>query len=555
VKEYRARALSTSLAILGLLMALLTSCTTGRKGDVLAGNGGGGAAVSANVFRYPLTTEPTDYDPARVQDGTTIDLLQQIFEGLVKWSEQNEIVPNLAEKWKVSPDGKTYTFTLKKGVKFHNGREMTAEDFKYSLERACDPATQSQTSSSYLKDIVGAMDKINGKATEISGIKVIDPYTLSITIDAFKPYWLGNMTYPTGYVVCKEAIEQNGNVLDHKAAVGTGPFKLAEVRAGYEVTLAAHPDYHGGKPKLDFIARPILKDANTRLSKYEADELDLVVIAPGDLDRVQQDAKLKAEMKSFARPAIWYVGMNQDAPGSPFKKKEVRQAFAMAIDPQEVIRVALKGQADLANGILPPGVLGHNPNVKPLPYDPAKAKQLLAQAGYPDGKGFPTLTFSFRQDQPEVGAGAQVVAQQLKKNLGINLQLRPMEWGQFLKERSDKTMPLSYLRWAADYLDAQNFLSLLLHSSQLINGQETNPENGVGYNNPVFDRLCEQADVERDPQKRIALYQQAEQLMLEDAPWRPLYFQRDVELIKPRVKGLRDSLFGHLPHTTTQVMP
>lgn len=550
----------------GLCLSLaMAGCTTGPPagGDKPGGAiGNGGAQTAANVLRQPLTTEPTTLDPAKVEDGTTIDLLQQVFEGLVRWGEDNSITPSLAEKWEVSPDGRTYVFFLKKGVTFHNGREMTAEDFKYSFERACDPNLKSPVARDYLKDIVGVTQKLDGKANEISGIRVKDSHTLQITIDSFKPYWLGNMTYPCSYVVCKEEVEKNkdasgvGQITENQmnTLTGTGPFKFSKFERGYQISLVAYPDYHGGKPKLDGIERPIIKDATQRMAKYVAGELDIVVITPADLDRVNSDEKLKSQLKTFQRAATWYIGLNQAAKDSPFINRDVRRAFAMAIDKDEVIRVVLKGQAEKADGIIPPGVPGRNEAIRAIPFDPTQAKQLLAKAGYPSGANFPTLTFSFRQDQPEVGKAAEVIAQQLKTNLGIHVQLRPMEWAQFLKERTAKTMPLSHLRWAADYLDPQNFLSVLLHTSTpLPNGQESHPQNGVGYNNKEFDALCDQADGERDPKKRFELYNRAEQIAVDDAPWVPIYFQRDLELIHPRVKNLRDSLAGHLPHITTTV--
>jgi oligopeptide transport system substrate-binding protein len=543
------------------VVGLLAGCTVAKNPGASGPSGGhgtlGAVQTNANTLHYALTAEATTLDPATVEDGTTIDLLQCIFEGLVKWDEQNRIVPGMAEKWEVSPDGKTYTFHLRHGVKFHNGREMTAEDFKYSFDRACDPSTKSTTAATYLKDIVGVADRLANKqgVTEISGIKVVDPYTLTITLDSAKPYWLGNMTYAIAYVVCKEEISQTGGALSELSASGTGPFKLVEFKSAYRVVLAANPDYYGGRPKVDFIERPVLKDANARLNNYETDKLDIVDLSPHDLDRINGDPKLKADLKPFARSATWYLALNQDALGSPFGKRDVRRAFAMAVDKKEIIRIALKGQANLANGVVSPGMDHYAPTITPIPYDPAQAKALLAKAGYPGGVGFPTLTLSFRQDMPWVGDTAQIVISQLKANLGISVQLRPMEWAQFLKERTDKTMAFSHLRWSADYLDPQDFLSVLLHSSKRVNGAEDHPENGVGYSNPAFDRLCDQADVEPDTQKRMALYAQAEQIAVDDAPWIPIYYQRDLELIKPRVGHLRDSLLGHLPHLTTTVQP
>ena len=539
---------------------LLTGCTTGKRNDEAASNTGGGQAqngggkATGNVLRYALISEPTTLDPAKVEDGTTIDLLQNVFEGLVRWDEQNNISPSLAEKWDLSPDGTTYTFHLRHGVKFQrNGRELTAEDFRYSFDRACDPKTASPIAANYLGDIRGAKERIGGKATDIAGVKVVDPYTLQITLTGFKPYWLGNMTYPCAFAVCKEEIAKTNGEVNDTSAIGTGPFLIHSYTKGAQVLLDANPAYYAGKPKLDGIARPIITDGGTRLSSYESGELDIVDVSARDLDNINANAQLKNDLKTFPRAATWYVALNQDSTDSPFKKKEVRQAFAMAIDRDAILRVALKGQGDMATGIVPPHLGDYASTCKLLPYDPAGAKKLLAQAGYPDGKGFPKLPVTYRNDMPQVQSTSEVIAQQLKDNLGIDVQPQPMQWGDFLKERTAKSMPFSHLRWGADYADPQNFLSLLLHTSKKVNGKEDHEENGVGYSNPQFDALCDQADAEHDHAKRMGLYQQAEQIAVNDAPWVPLYYQRDVELVKPRVKGIRDSLFGHLPYITTSV--
>lgn len=545
-----------------LVSVLLTGCTTGKHDDSThAASGGasgqaqnGGGKATGNVLRYALISEPTTLDPAKVEDGTTIDLLQNVFEGLVRWDVQNNIAPSLAEKWELSPDGLTYTFHLRHGVKFQkNGRELTAEDFRYSLDRACDPKTASPIASTYLGDIAGAAERLSGKATDIAGVKVIDPYTLQITLTGFKPYWLGNMTYLCAFAVCKEEIAKTNGEITETSAIGTGPFMIRSYTKGTQVALDANPTYYAGRPKLDGITRPIITDGGTRLSSYQSGELDIVDVSARDLDNINANADLKKDMQTFPRAATWYVALNQDSTDSPFKKKEVRQAFAMAIDREAIVRVALKGLADPATGIVSPHLGDYVSTCKLLPYDPAGAKKLLAQAGYPDGKGFPKLPITYRNDMPQVQSTSEVIAQQLKDNLGVDVQPQPMQWGDFLKERTAKTMPLSHLRWGADYADPQNFLSLLLHSSKKVNGKEDHPENGVGYNSPQFDALCDQADKEHDHAKRMTLYQQAEQIAVTDAPWVPLYFGRDVELVKPRVKNIRDSLFGHLPYITTTV--
>jgi len=530
---------------------LIAGCTTGKKMD---GGAGLPSAGGRSILRMVLTTEPTTFDPAVLQDGTTIDLIQQVFEGLVIWGEDNTIQPNLAEKWETSSDGKTWTFHLRKGVKFHNGREFVADDFKYSVERACSKAVASTTASSYLKDIVGASEVLSGKATTISGLKVVDPYTITVTLDAPKPYWLGNMTYPCAYVVCKEAIEKNGNKLSAESLdslVGTGPFKFSSIQRGTSVSLVAYDGYHGGRPKLDGIERPIVKDATSRINKYEKGEVDIVEVTPRDLSRINDNPKIKPDLKSFPLSRIWYVSMNSDPANSPFKKREVRQAIAMAINKDEAISVGMQGLADKADGLLPPGVPGRNEQIKPLPYDPAKAKTLLAQGGYPNGQGFPAITFTYRNDYPHVERTATLIQEQLKKNLNIDVQLLPMAWETFLGERNKKSLLFSHHSWGMDYLDPQNVLSLLLHSDKVVNGVHSNQENSYGYSNPEFDRLCDAADVELDQTKRFAMYRQAEQIAIDDAPWVPIYFQRNLMLVSPRVGGLKSSLFGIRPHFVT----
>lgn len=499
-----------------------------------------------NVFRYAMQSRPTTLDPALVEDGDTIDMLMQVYEGLVMWSEKNEVVPNIAEKWEVSPDGRTYTFHLRGDVKFHEPyqRVVTAEDFVWSITRALLPATKSPTCRSYLLDIDGAADVADGRTPTLRGLKAIDAKTLQITIDKRKPYFLGKLTYPTAYVVCREAIEKQGGKFSELTVIGTGPFAMADYRLGYSVTLAANPDYHLGKPVLDGIERPVLADSNARQTKFEGDGLDITDIQRADLPRLRKDPELSKQLREFSRANVWYLALNQQD-FKPFKDKRVRQAFAMAIDKDTVIQIALQGTAVKAQGIVPPGVPGRNDKLACLAFSPDSARKLLADAGFPGGQGFPRLTISFRQGYKYIEDAAIAVRSDLKRNLGIEVDLQQVEWAQFLTQRANGNMPCYLLRWSADYLDPQNFLSLMLRTGS--------NENQVGYSNPEFDKLCDAADIEPDTAKRTKLYADAERIAVDDAPWAPLFHLRDVELHKPRVRGLRDGLMGHLPHITTTV--
>ncbi|HXG24960.1 MAG TPA: ABC transporter substrate-binding protein, partial [Chthonomonadales bacterium] len=320
------------------LLLCVCACVLVAGGCARSSAGGG------NVFRYALQSPPTQLDPALVEDGDTIDLLMQIFEGLVQWNEKNEIVPNLAEKWEISPDGRTYTFHLKPNVRFHNGRTLSAADFVYTLTRTLRKSTNSPTAMTYLNDIVGARELNSGATNTLAGVKALDKHTLQITIDKRKPYFLGKLTYPTAYVVCQEVIEQNGGRFDEKTMIGTGPFKFRSYQPGYRVTLVANQDYHGRKPLLDGIERPILADSTSRQNAYESGSLDITDVNRAELGRIRQDPALSKQLKEFARANIWYLALNQRA-FAPFRDRRVRQAFAHAINKDELIRLALKGTA------------------------------------------------------------------------------------------------------------------------------------------------------------------------------------------------------------------
>lgn len=529
--------------------ALFTSIIALALTGIACNKGEGGfsqraKAGAAGVFRYPIVTNPTSLDPAVVQDGDTLDLLQNVYEGLVAWDENSRVVPALAERWEVSPDGRTYTFFLKKGVKFHNGRKVTADDFKYSIERACDPALKSSTPETYLYDIVGARAKHKGEAQSVDGVKVVDPYTLAITIDEPRAYFLGKLTFAVSYPVAKEVAKMGSEIKTLEEAVGTGPYKFEKVENEQIFILAANPDYHGGKPPIEKIERPVIKDAATRLSKYKNGELDLVMLERMDVPSLQNDPAFKDHLKFYNRPSLWYVGMNTKI-YPPFGNPKVRRAVAMAIDKNNIVNDVLGGINTVANSIVPPGVMGHRENVQGVPYDPEGARKLLAEAGYPDGKGLPPIDLNYRADRPDIRLVAEAVASQLKKNLNMSVNQRQSEWRAFLDKNNAKEQPFVHMRWAADYLDPQNFLSLLLATD--------GGENKLNYSNPQFDALTKEADTTQDEAKRLELYAQAEDMVLQDGTIIPIYFQRDAELINPRVKGLRESLFGHLPHTAVRL--
>ncbi len=538
----------TTIAALSLLALSLAGCGKGSFNTAVA-------KPVPDVFRYPIVTSPTSLDPGVVQDGDTLDVIQQIYEGLVTWSPQNEVVPALAESWVVKEDNKTYVFTIRKGVKFHSGRECTAQDVKWAIERNCVHKIQSQTVDAYLSDIVGLSDvvksqqakKASDKAEimDIPGIRVIDDYTLEIELQRPTPYFLGKLTYLVSAPMDKDHAPLDSEMRDVSQMMGTGPYRIASYERDQLITLEAYADYHGGAPVLKKIERPVIKDAQVRLNKYKNGEVDMVMLERQDISGLK-GTEFEKDLVYFDRPAIWYVGINQETVPQ-FKDKRVRQAIAMAIEKQRIVEEVLGGHNTDANGIIPPGVPGYREDGPALKFDPVRAKQLLAEAGYPDGKGFPELTMNFREIRPDIQLAAEAVANDLQKHLGINVKLQTMEWRAYLEKYNNHQLTIFHMRWAADYIDPQNFVSHMLASY--------GPENKIGYNNPQFDALCRQADSILDMDERVPLYQQAEDIVLDDVAWIPLYFQRDAELHRPWIKDIRESLFGHLPHTTTKIEP
>lgn len=523
-----------------LLLIMLVSTCTG------CGRSTRNSAAGGTTLRYPIVIEPATFDPARINDVYTSELMQNIYEGLVTLDANNAVIPALARTWETSSDGKTYTFHLDPGAKFHNGRPVTSDDVKYSFERALWKETQSQTAANYLGAIIGVADVVAGKTRTIAGVKVIDPHTLAITIDKPRGYFLGMLSYPTGWAVCKEAIEKNGGRLDDKAAIGCGPFALKDYRHGAKVTMEAFSGYHGGKPLLSGIERPIVLDYQTAHIQYENNEVDFCFTALNDYVNDAKSPTLKDQTLLRPYASVNYIVMH---PGLQpvFKKSKVRQAIAMAIDREDIVRHAAHGIWQKAEGFLPPGLAGYDTKTRGSVYDPVQARQLLAEAGYPDGKGFPRLTLVYVEKQPEVADSASIVRDNLKQNLGITIDLQEREAGTFFEDTGTKErIPFWMAGWIADYPDPQDFLSTLLRTKA--------PLNHVGYSNAQFDALCDQADAEADMNKRIPFYQQADQIATSEVAVLPLYYLKQQFLQKPYVKDLAVNIMQPIPHYKTRIV-
>jgi len=470
-------------------------------------------------------------------------LLRNVFEGLVAYDDRNQLIPQLAESWRTENKGKTYVFTLRSGVKYHNGRPLEAADFKWSIERNLAPALESTVALDYLSSIVGAKEYADGKAKQVVGIQTPDPRTIKITLDKPRPYFLGDLTYPCAFVMAKEAAGPT-EIKTVAQAVGTGPYKLTLANDQQELDLAANTSYYNGVPFTAKIERPIVVDPATQLSMYRIGDLDQISLQRADIASISADPQLKTQIQFQDRPALYYFQLNEHQ-YPPFRDVRIRQAFAMAINRGKIVTDLLPGYVP-AHGILPPGLTGYRENLKGIPFDPQKAKALLQAAGYKDGSQLPPLEISFRADAPDARVAVTAVAQDLKDNLGIIAQPHTYEFPTLLELQHTGKLEMSFCDWYADYLDPQNFLSLLLMTGV--------PQNAEGYSNRKFDALCAKADVDQNPAERLKLYQQAEDIAVAEVAKLPLYFQRDAVLMSPYVKGMRSNLFGDLPDNQVKML-
>ena len=469
-------------------------------------------------------SDPITLDPAMSRETRSHLIVAHLFSGLVRFDEALTVQPDLAEKIEVDSSQTVYTFTLREGIAFHDDRPITAEDVRYSLERATDPSLKSPTASLYLGDIVGVAEKLAGDATSISGIEVLDDRTIKITIDAPKAYFLAKMTYPTASVVDRETIEPRGVEWWRAAINGSGPFSLKEWEEG-EVLVLERFDGYPTPSTLEYAVFPF--NLGTSMQLYEADLTDVAFIGGASIDRALDPAnQIADQLRIFPRFLSNFVGFNTQKP--PFDDLKVRQAFVMALDRQEMIEVVYSPHVQLATGLLPPGLPGYNDALVGLPFDPVRARELIAESRYA-GDDFPPVVYT-TSGQGAVPGDIQFMIAAWTENLGIEVEVRGLESDVYFYQLEKEVDNLFDYGWIADYPDPQNFLDVLLHS-------ESYDNNVGGYANAEFDRLLEEARSESDFDRRMALYQEAEQLMITDAAIIPIYHAPDYVLTKPHVRG------------------
>jgi ABC-type transport system substrate-binding protein len=504
------------------------------------------APAPGGVLRWSLEgiNELPALDPPLAGASQSVGVISLVFEGLVRLDSGLNIAPAGAESWDVKDGGKTFIFHIRKDLKFANGDAVTAEDFSYSLNRAFGKDFANGNAGYYLSNIVGATDVTEGKAATISGVKVIDPATLEIDLSNPSVYFLYQLTFPASFVVSKKAVDANPKAWTD-TAFGTGPFLVKEWKHNQSITLIPNPNYWLGKPALERIELPFIEDPATALKLYQTGQLDIMGSYNFPLDQLSSVTG-KPDFHQVNQFFVTYIGFNDVK--SPFKDVRVRQAFAKAADKDTLINKVLEGSVVRADTIIPPGMPGYNADAAKIQaLNVADAKKLLADAGFPDGKGFPKVALAINNQDPTYAKIAAALQQMWKENLGVTVDVNTEELAKFNDDltatanKPDDAAAFSFYIsvWGADYPDPQNFVSQQLRT-------DVGNNNGH-YSNADFDKKVDEADVETDQAKRLKLYQDAEQIALSEVGWLPLFYGKANLLIRSTVSGIVVTPQGLLP--------
>jgi len=489
----------------------------------------GGPQAHAKTLRVNLNADPSQIDPITYSELNSYQVLEQVYEGFTSITPDGRALPALALSWTPLASGNGFRFKLREGVKFHSGRPFTAKDVKYTFEQLLRPGGQGGLSAQFLGNVVGAADLKAGKATELAGVKVIDDHTVEVSFT--KP----DVLFPIYQFFFMDSgiVAQLGADWMTKADAGTGPFTFKQWRRGTQVELAANPGYWGGAPKIDGVQFLIIPTGDTALSQYDAGELDFVNLPENTFRRALSNPDYKSQIVQVPKAQVRYMGMNQSL-YAPFKDKRVREAISLALDRDAMIKGLYNGAAFRLNGQTVPGIPGYNPDMPALKYDPERAKALLAEAGYPGGKGMAPLEIQCTEPfKDEI----TYYANQLGKVLGMQVSPKVVERATFIKAMNAGEVAFFPWGWTADYPDAMTFLGEMWQSKS--------PFNRARWSNAAFDKVIDQAQTEPDDAKRFALYRQAEKILMDDWATAPLPATTNIALRKPNVKNATVTPFGY----------
>jgi len=532
------------LAVIFAFSFIFTGCSNKAE------EAGNQAANPDMMLKVALIVEPPTADVQLTTEeyGIPLNCFDRLVEAETIEPGKSDLVPGLAEKWDISADGLVYTFHLRKGVKFHNGEEFKADDVLYTFDRMLDPATKA-LNTDFLDMIAGAKDRMDGKADSVSGLKVIDDYTIEITLEKpFAPF-LANIATPAGSIYNRKATTAAGTDfgLKPELTIGTGPFVFKSWTLNDQMLIVSNKDYFKGAPKLEGVIFKIVPDPETQRMQFETGELDVFDCdnARSQIPYFEGSEKWKAHIVSGPRVGLHYYCINESI--KPLDDVRVRKALQMAIDRETLLEKLFYGKGIIANGIMPIGLVGHNPGLEKISYDPVKAKALLAEAGYPDGF---SMVISQITDRP-ASLKMNEAIQSMLAEVGIKLEIQQMDSASWFATRLEGKLPSYYSDWSADFNDPDNFMYTFFYANNSV-------ARSFNYNNQeVSDKLVS-ARAMTVPEERYKLYQELErQIVLEDAAWIPLFSLDHLFVVQPKVKNFQVSWNGwsNMPYKGITIEP
>ena len=510
--------LATSMLAAVAIALAVSGCSRGRDGlDLPKG---------ASVLHLADADDVPTLDPAAGYDTLSWTFEQEIFDTLVRYGDADiELHPDIALSWESSPDATVFTFHLRRDARFSNGRPVVADDFRYEIERVLNPATRSK-GIEYFRSIAGAADYIAGRTRHVGGIVIPDTYTIVFHLAAPDPLFAHKLAMPFAAAVPREVVKRWGSDFS-RHVVGSGPFMLKQWLGGERIVLVKNPYYFiKGVPRVDAVVDQIGVSQELGWLKFEAGQIDILGgIPPAEFPYVMKTPRLRRLTLRQTTVSTMYLGMNCQM--APFDDVRVRRALNYAIDKEKLIAI-LNGRGVVAHGILPPNLPGYDPNLRGYAYDPARARRLLEDAKI--GPDFhPTLWL--RADPTTV-----ILAESIQQDLelvGIHLDLKPVAWGPLLEAiRQPRNVELFLSGWEADFPDPENFLGVLLSREQW------GGNNDSFYSNPRVDELLAEAAPMTDLKRRYELYDEAEKIVVADAPWVFLFHPVSYVIRQPWVHGL-----------------
>jgi oligopeptide transport system substrate-binding protein len=489
--------------------------------------------AGAHTLNVRLIGEPETLDWNKAHTTVETFILTNLMEGLVGFDSNMQVAPALADSWKVSSDGKTYTFKLRPGVKWSDGVPLKAKDFVYSWKRLLTPATAASYAY-YLYDVEGAEAYNKGSIKDFHkvGIKALNDSTIRVKLSHPVPYWIQVPTFWVTFPLRQDIVEKYGPDSSSAWAVPNkivtlGPYLLTNHVYDSKIVLRANPLYYSTKGNLDAINFLVVKDDSTALNLYESGKIDFLTdISSVDLKRLAG----RQDLKSFPYYKTGYIGFVLDK--GPIKNVKVRRAVSMAIDKSQVGKILHGGQMP-ATSWIPPRMLGHSENIG-LPYDIDKAKQELKDSGEDTSKPIELIIPNW--DKPSLLA--QYIQEQLKKNLGLTVSIQQYDNKTFRAQVDLRTYPMFLLSWSADFPDPDDFMSVFMSDSG---------NNRSGWKNSAYDDLILKARGISDDRIREKIYNEAQRLLLEDQVIiLPLFYEPNIALVRSSVQGLELNPLNYL---------